>query len=259
MGLLNTTFANVDVHNPLADLSFQAGEKITYKLFYNWNFIWLSAGEVVFEVKDEGDVYHLEVTGKTYASYEWFFKVRDKYHSYIDKATLKPKLYIRDVHQGNYLHYEKIVFDYANKKATSYTGKSMTQLNAKVIDIDDNLYDMVTLMYFLRQTDLYQFRQNKKLNVQLLLDNEKYNLGMNYKKDETSLSVKENGKFKAISTTADVVSGNVFKEGAQMKLWIADDKNKIPVLIESPLSVGSVKVVLKTHENLKYPLDSKIK
>ena len=45
--------------------NFQAGEKIVYKLFYNWNFVWLSAGEVTFEVKDEGEEYHIEVTGVT--------------------------------------------------------------------------------------------------------------------------------------------------------------------------------------------------
>ena len=61
--------------------NFQAGEKIVYKLFYNWNFVWLSAGEVTFEVKDEGEEYHIEVTGVTYSSYEWFYRVRDKYHS----------------------------------------------------------------------------------------------------------------------------------------------------------------------------------
>lgn len=70
--------------------------------------MWLAAGEIVFEIKEEQEAYHIEVTGKTYASYEWFYKVRDKYHSYIDKKTGLPKLYIRDIHQGDYRHYEKL-------------------------------------------------------------------------------------------------------------------------------------------------------
>ena len=60
-----------------AMLPFQAKEKLIYKIYYNLNFVWIPAGEVVFEVKDEGDLYHLEVTGRTYPSYEWFYKVRD--------------------------------------------------------------------------------------------------------------------------------------------------------------------------------------
>jgi len=43
------------------NISFQDGEKIVYKLFYNWNFVWLSAGEVAFTVHDTGNEYHVAV------------------------------------------------------------------------------------------------------------------------------------------------------------------------------------------------------
>ena len=39
--------------------TFQNGEKLTYKIFYNWNFVWLAAGEVTFKVFDEGAQYQL--------------------------------------------------------------------------------------------------------------------------------------------------------------------------------------------------------
>ncbi|MEL6274855.1 MAG: DUF3108 domain-containing protein, partial [Bacteroidota bacterium] len=58
---------------------FQDGEKIVYKLFYNWNFVWLAAGEVTFSVHDTGGEFHVAVRGRTYSSYEWFYKVRDNY------------------------------------------------------------------------------------------------------------------------------------------------------------------------------------
>ncbi len=241
------------------ELSYQAGEKLTYKLFYNWNFVWLSAGEVIFEVKDEGELYHLEVTGRTYTSYEWFYKVRDKYHSYIDKKTLLPKLYIRDVNQGSYKHYEKIVFDYNKKIIISSTGKSFNELKSKELPITGDIYDMVSAMYFLRNINYDNFRKERQSHFSIILDHEKYKLSLRYLHDDKSLTVRENGKFKVLACLADVVSGNVFKEGAQMKVFIGNDKNRIPVLIESPLSVGSVKAVLKSAENLKYPLDSRVK
>ena len=46
--------------------------------------MWLSAGEVTFKVNDMGSQYHVAVAGRTYKSYEWFFKVRDYYDTYID-------------------------------------------------------------------------------------------------------------------------------------------------------------------------------
>ena len=40
--------------------AFLAGEELTYKVYYNWNFIWLSAGEVTFRVIDEDDQYRFQ-------------------------------------------------------------------------------------------------------------------------------------------------------------------------------------------------------
>ncbi|MGI9159404.1 MAG: DUF3108 domain-containing protein, partial [Saprospiraceae bacterium] len=50
----------------------------------------------------------------------------------------------------------------------------------------------------------------------------------------------------------DVIAGNVFSEEAKMTVWVSDDQNRIPVLIESPVSVGSVQVVLKNYKGLKF-------
>jgi hypothetical protein len=239
--------------------AFQGGEKLTYKMFYNWNFVWLSAGEMNFEVKDEGSQYHLEVTGRTYSSYEWFYKVRDHYHSYIDKETGLPNLYIRDIHQGTYDHYERIEFDRINNKAISYTGRSATEVTSRTIYDIEGVYDLVSAMYYLRNTDLRELKNmgNKKFTI--LLDSKKYNLSLNYKGNMKSESVKENGNFKTVNATADLITGSAFNDGAQLKLSISDDLNKLPLLLESPLNVGSVKAILKQSKNLKYPLDSKIK
>ncbi|MFQ5334901.1 MAG: DUF3108 domain-containing protein [Flavobacteriales bacterium] len=71
-----------------------AGEIITYKISYNVGNLWIGAGEVTFEVKLETyrkrPVYHIISTGKTYKSYDWFFKVRDCYETYCDTSTLLP-------------------------------------------------------------------------------------------------------------------------------------------------------------------------
>lgn len=242
----------------IKEANFKSGEKLTYKIFYNWNFVWLSAGEMVFEVKDEGNEYHIEGTGYTYTSYEWFYKVRDKYHSYINKETLLPRLYVRDIHQGSYVHYEKIVFDQVNGKARSYTGKNMSSLEMKEVSFQGAMYDLISVMYFLRNADIDKFKRDKLLPFNMLLDHQQYKLGLRYKNEQSRFNVKEVGKFNVMSCIASAVSGHVFKEDAEMKLYIGNDKNNIPLMIESPLSVGSVKAVLKSQENLKYPLSSKL-
>ena len=43
-----------------------------------------------------------------------------------------------------------------------------------------------------------------------------------------------------------------------MSVFVSRDKNKIPVLIESPVSVGEVKVILQSYKGLKYDFTAKV-
>src|ERR1039457_5744019 len=65
--------------------TFGDGENISYKVSYNWGPIWMDAGSVTFSVAKEKylgkDSWHLKSTGKTFAAYDYFFKVRDYYRS----------------------------------------------------------------------------------------------------------------------------------------------------------------------------------
>ena len=108
--------------------AFVAGENLTYKVYYNWNFVWLAAGRTNFTVKNETlngeDVYHLKAIGQTLKSYDPFYKVRDYYDSYVDKETLLPKKYIRQIYEGGYTKYNEVTYDQTNQLAYSNIGKS---------------------------------------------------------------------------------------------------------------------------------------
>jgi len=55
-----------------------------------------------------------------------------------------------------------------------------------------------------------------------------------------------------------LVKGTIFEGGELMSVWVSDDPNHIPLRIESPISVGSVKVDMMGYRNLRYPLKSMI-
>jgi hypothetical protein len=50
----------------------------------------------------------------------------------------------------------------------------------------------------------------------------------------------------------------MFEGGERMTIWITDDENHIPIRIETPIIVGSVKVDMKSYQGLRYPLSSMI-
>jgi len=237
--------------------TFQGGEEITYKLYYNWGVVWLSAGEVTFKVNDMGSQYHVAVAGRTYKSYEWFFKVRDYYDTYIDKNSLLPKTAIRDVSEGKYKLYDEVVFDQENKKASSLRGKTRDEATKKEYDVGECMHDMLSVIYYSRNIDFESYEEGEEFPVKIFMDKEVWPLNVKYKGKQGRKKIKGKGRFDTIKFSPQVLSGRVFKEGEEMMVYVSDDKNRIPLLIESPVSVGSVKAVLKSYKGLKYEMTAK--
>lgn len=236
--------------------TFQSGEEITYKLFYNWNFVWLAAGEVTFRVRDVGSQYHLSAVGRTYKSYEWFYRVRDYYDTYVDKETLLPSISIRNIHEGGYRLYDKVTFDRKRRVAIGLRGKTRDQATVTEYPVDRCIHDMLSIVYYARNLDFDQMRTGSEFPIKIFLDKETYPLQVKYLGKEDRKKVKGQGRFQTHVFSPQVIAGEVFKEDAQMKVWVSADQNKVPLLIESPVSVGSVKAVLKSYKGLKYEFDA---
>jgi hypothetical protein len=236
--------------------TFQDGEKITYKMYYNWKFVWVAAGEVTFNVKDLGDQYYLSAIGRTYRSYDPFFKVRDTYECYVDKNTLLPTVSIRQVEEGKYRLYDKVTFDHQRNVAKSLRGKSKESAEVTEYPIDNCIHDILSIVYFARNIDFEDMKSGQKIPVNLFMDKETWPLSVTYKGRQEKKRIKGNGKFKTMQFSPELISGEYFQEGDEMNVFVSDDKNRLPLIIESPLTVGYVKAVLKDYKNLKYDMSA---
>src|SRR2546423_8139807 len=219
----------------IRNTSFQAGESITFKVYYTLAGVYVAAGEASFVVNLEKlitkPVYHIVGEGKTYSFYDNFFKVRDKYESYIDTATLQPLKFIRNVYEGGYKKYENVTFNQTANTAVTNDG---------VFKVPTCVQDVVSSIYYARNIDFDQYKPGDKIPFTMFLDNETYNLYIRYLGKETIKT--KYGKFKAIKFKQLLIKGTIFEGGEKMVVWVSDDQNHIPVRIESPISVGNIKV-----------------
>lgn len=238
------------------NVAWQDGEEIVYKVYYNWNFVWMSAGEVTFRVKEEGDQYHLSVRGQTYPSYNWFYKVDDKYDTYVDKKTLLPNVSIRNVEEGKYTLYDKITFDRDRNIARSLRGKSKEVAEVTEYAIDDCMHDILSIIYFSRNIDFDKLDTGTAIPIKVFVDKKTWPLKVHYRGKDDKKRIRGNGRFRTILFSPEVATGFYFKTKDQLNVWISDDKNQIPLLIESPIRVGSVKVILKEYKGLRYDLEA---
>lgn len=233
--------------------SFADGEHVVYKIYYNWNFVWISAGEVDFKLTETDDHYVVEATGKTYKSYEVFFKVNDYYKTVIDKETMLPVEFERNVEEGGYRFYNKIEFNQDEGEAISYTGRTKENVTAKIYPIEQCMHDMLSTVYFLRNLDYADLASVKSFPVEMFIDDKVYPIEITYE-GKARKKIKGIGDIDAVKISPQVVAGVVFTNEAKMSIWVSEDENKVPLIIESPISVGSIQAILKSHSGLKHPL-----
>src|SRR5260221_7856287 len=110
----------------LKNTSFQADEQISYVVYYNVAGIYVNAGSAVFsaslERMNNRTVFHVTGDGRTNPSYDWIFKVRDKYESFIDTATMEPLKFLRNIDEGGYKKYENVTFNSTANTAVTTKG-----------------------------------------------------------------------------------------------------------------------------------------
>jgi hypothetical protein len=230
---------------------FQHGEKLVYKIFYNWNFVWIPAGEVEFSVEEKADYFHFKAVGNTYKSYDLFFKVRDRYEAIVRKSDLLPIYSIRDIHEGKYQLYDSLIFHGNKDQIISFRGKSPDNLIDSVYPMKNCAHDILSIIYYTRSLELSELSKGDILPATVFVDKMNWPLEIVIGEKQSNFNVKGLGKFNTIRFSPNVKSGYYFNDKTRMNIWVTDDENRIPVMIESPISVGSVKVILKESHGLK--------
>lgn len=233
----------------IRNTTFEQGEQLIFNVFYNVAGVYVNAGTASFtntlERMAGKPVYHVVGDGKTNPSYDWIYKVRDRYETYIDTASLQPLKFIRNVDEGGYKKYENITFNRTANTAVTTNG---------VFKVPGCVQDVVSAIYYARNINFNKYKPGDRIPFTMFLDNEVYNMYIRYLGKEDIKT--KYGKFRAIKFKPLLIKGTIFEGGEKMTVWVSDDQNHIPVRIESPIVVGSVKVDMMSYKNLRYPLTS---
>lgn len=241
--------------------TFKAGEKLTYVGYYNWKFVWVKAGEVSFEVKDttwnNNPAYFIGVYGYTYKAYDLFFKVRDSIEAIIDIDKSLPFISRRITNESSYHAEHNYLFDHENRTIFSSISKKYKTPKDSVIAWPQGFRDMVSSFYWIRDIDFNKYKRNDTIPLRMVVDGALERLYIRYKGKDV-VKLKDGRKFRCLKFSPLLMKGTIFKEGEGMNVYLTDDKNRIPLLVESEIQVGVIKGMIDKVENLRWPLDSQI-
>jgi hypothetical protein len=259
--LLLITISTLKSQCKIDNYVFKANEELTYNVYYNWGFVWISAGNVKFNVKDttiqNKDYWIFMSTGESYQSYDWIFKVSDKYQSITSKDNLEPIYYKRETSEGGYNVNNKYIFNKNKDSIYTFTQNSKKELTKDTLKYQNCLFDVLSATYYTRCLDFNKIENQDSLPIKTIIDNEIITIKIKYHGKEI-IEDKSEHKYNTIKFSTTVVEGSVFKGDEEIFVWVSDDENKIPILIEAKILVGSVKVYLSEKQNIKYKFDAQI-
>lgn len=232
-------------------LAFQSGENLNYNCYYNWGFIWVNAGSANINTSVNEEKYDIISTCSSAAGWDWFFKLRDTMSVSGNSKTFLPLHFQRVANEGSYHARFNYKFDYNSHCIISNGFKKKDVFVNKRIKLDTPAFDIITFSWYVRGINFDKYKKNDKIPVRMIISNDIYNLYIRYKGVE-SVKLKTGEKIECYKFAPMLIKGTTFSGGETMFLWVSKDKNRVPIMMEAKVVVGSVKAMLSSYNNVRF-------
>ena len=221
------------------DIPFKKGEKLEYKIHYGP----ITAGVASLEIETLPNKYKFIANGESNRLFSLFFEVKDFYESIVDKKSLHPNQFYRNVKEGGYKKIENVFFNHKLNQA---------ETTRDTIPLPENPQDILSMFYYLRTQNFDSLKVTDSIPIQVYLDDNFINSQLYYLGNELIKT-----KFGWIATkkwAPKLKTGRIFKDENGMNIWITDDENKIPIKIKTKVLVGAIEFDLIKYSGLKETL-----
>lgn len=241
-------------HRTVCNTAFIRGEKLTFKVVFNSALTGsITAGKATLEVKNDIKIlnnrstYHVVGEGKTTGFIEIFYTVHDRFESYFDQDALIARQFSRRTRENKYKKDDLVIFRQDDRLAVSLT---------KIMTVPANIQDVISGFYYARTLDISDLKPGSIIEIPFFLDDSVYNSRVIFK--DRGIVETKLGKFRCIAFRPMVATGYAFDDPYPITIWITDDANRLPILIESEQSVGRARVELISYSGLANPVTAKL-
>lgn len=236
---------------------FKSGESVEYSVYYHLAWVWVDAAEVSFSISDTAfgnqKKLHFLSIGRSKSSYDWIFKVRERFSSVVNPDNLNPLWYTRQSKEGSHTVNNTYLFDPEKAKIySSIKDNSKEKYFSDTIAYNQTIYDILSATYYLRTIDFSIKDVGDTIYVNTVMDNELITLNIIYLGREL-VKHKNSKYYSTYKLKTSGVAGSIFDEDSEMFVWVSADENKIPIKVESKILVGSVKAFISSLENPQNP------
>lgn len=250
---------------PLSAQLYNPGERLDYRVAYkamlvpNTEMATVTV-QTTLDTLQGKPVYRVMGLGKIMPEYRWFFNLEDRYDIFVDTLSLRTKRFESNIHEGDYTFRSHYDYDWDSMRVHTWAQSRQRTPRTKSMALTERSMDPVSLYFNLRSIDASTLKKGETHNLEMVLEDTIRVLKFRLLGREIC-RVPQKGKFRTIklACTLGTSEGFSFTDGSEFFIWITDDKNKFPLLLESPIRIGSIRAYISDFKGLKYPLDSKVR
>ncbi len=234
--LLVTTAAGLADNG--ANFPFHVGEKLNYTIYWG-PFVAGSASLEVSDIEavDGHDCYHLIAKAQTSGLVGMLFHVDNTMESWLDAKELYARRYRQHRIEGKHTKLSETHYDYVNNNFTI-----TNHLNGAVttLPMDKPLLDIVSALYYVRTRPL-QLNQPQNFLVNAGDTNRLVRITPNQRK---TIWTNPLGDVPAVRIEPNPTITIVAANKGHMWVWVSDDAQKLPLVLISNMTLGSVRLQL---------------
>lgn len=233
---------------------FKAGERISMGIMFKWGAVNTEVAQASLKLEtvpyQQDSVHHAVCAVKSASFFDVFYKMRENFQTWFTLDEHRPLEARRNTIQNSYTATNHYVYDWNNKVIKAdvcFDGREPQQKDLKMKGMS---YDIVSLIYHLRNVDWKAAEVGKAYTVPFAIDDAVSELSVTYFGPEV-FKVRKLGKKNAIRFSCTVVAGALFEGDQEMQVWFSADDNHVPLAVMVPLKMGTMWGWLKNWEEGK--------
>jgi hypothetical protein len=244
-------------------LTLNAGEEVTYDVYFKWGILMSRAGEgqLTFNPSLYGGkrAWEYRLTFRTGKFFDSVYRMRDTIACYYspDCALLYSS---KHTNEGGYYLIDELTFSYPERGQTLVHSLRYTPERVK---IDTTLsvasgyaFDMLGTLFFFRTLDWTHLKTGDVFPSTVVTGRDLIQVSYRYTGDE--VVERDDLRYRTHHFFIDIYDSAFSQSKAAAEVWVGNDGNHLPLKVRSKLKIGYAEIHYRTSARLKMPLNCRM-
>jgi|SRR5690554_3577183 hypothetical protein len=247
-----TASGQCKVHNN----AFASGERILYDLYFSFGIINARAGKGSLSITEANyrgvNAFKTVMTLNTSGLAGNIYSVNDTLTSFID-MDLRPLLFTKEAAEAKDYSVERQAYTYQGNQVSiravrTWNGEERFD---ETVTTDQCTYDYLSVLSYVRNMDYSDMQPGDSRFIQFISGRRPVQMYVNYL-GKSSVKANNGKRYEVIDISMTIQDDAFTNPKEALKASLTNDRNRLPVVIDTHLKMGVVRAVLKDASGLRH-------